>query len=163
MKLREERKDTFLEARLNFDGIWQDALIRNVSNRGVMVQCKLPPPRGAYVEIRRGGYAIVGHVRWQGNHCFGTRAQDAIDLAGLNDQSIRRVPAGGERRSAPRHGPARRVASMRTARQTGGLIELAAFTASLVLVAAYAAVSAHAVLSDPLGKAEEALALHVAD
>lgn len=99
---REERKPTRLLARLNHDGTWSDALILNVSSRGLMAQCDEPPRRGEFIEFRRGGNIIVAQVRWSSDRRFGVLAQDAIDLTALSDDRHRRGPPNLDRRTTPR-------------------------------------------------------------
>ena len=136
MKLREKREDTFLEARLNFDGKWQDVFIRNVSEHGVMIQCRVPPPRGSYVEIRRGCCAIVGHVRWKEGHHCGTRSQDVIDFGELSDDTHRRKPPGPDRRDSPRQSRRDPTANIQRFRETGRLLQLGCLLGAIVTVAA---------------------------
>ena len=149
MKLREKREDTFLEARLNFDGSWQDVLIRNVSAHGVMIQCRAPPPRGSYVEIRRGRYAIVGHVRWNAEHRCGTRSQDVIDLAQLTDDAHCRKPPGPERRHASRPRQAS-LAKLRQSRSTGRFLEFGFLAAGAATVAIFIGTSVADIFSEPV-------------
>ena len=150
MKLREKREDTFLEARLNFDGKWQDVLIRNVSDHGVMVQCRVPPPRGSYIEIRRGRYAIVGHVRWKEGHHCGTRSQDVIDLGELSDDTHRRKPPGPDRREGQRQRHRTPLPDIQRFRETGRLLEFGFLAVAIITVAAFLALSAADVLAEPV-------------
>ena len=157
MKLREKREDSFLEARLNFEGRWQDVLIRNVSKHGAMIQCQVPPPRGSYVEIRRGRYAIVGHVRWNGTNRFGARSQDVIDLGLLEDDSQKRCVSSPERRSALRIAPRRLPTDMRHDREIGRIFEFAVLVVAIAMCTILLAFSLKDVLSIPANAASQAL------
>lgn len=68
---------------MNAGGGELPVMILNVSQRGVLVSSNTPPPRGHYVEIRKGGVVIVGRVAWSGKQAFGVRTQDDIDLPSL--------------------------------------------------------------------------------
>ena len=94
---REPRKPVRVPVRLKDDAGWSDAQILNVSDRGLMAMCAEPPPRGSFVEIRRGGYVMVGHVAWTADDRFGARVRERIVL----DDLLRPVTPG---RTAPRPG-----------------------------------------------------------
>lgn len=70
-----------------------------------MLKCPDPPPRGAFVEVRRKECCIVGHVRWSLGGHFGVRSQEAIDLSALTGDQLARS-RGGERRVIDRSSPA---------------------------------------------------------
>lgn len=80
---REPRKSVRIGVRLKDDAGWSDAHILNVSSRGVMAQCQDPPPRGSYIEIRRGTYMMIGRVAWSGTDRIGIRVREQIDLEDL--------------------------------------------------------------------------------
>lgn len=63
-------------------GLPIDACIRDVSSKGLMIQAKVPPPRGTYVEIITPGQTIVGRVVWGKDMRFGviTRERIHVDL-----------------------------------------------------------------------------------
>lgn len=90
---------------------WGDACILNISTNGLLMQAPAPPPRGAYLELRRGRHAIVARVIWANHHRFGLRTQDLLPVEAIinepescNDELQRSTVNGtaGERRSLPR-------------------------------------------------------------
>ena len=99
-KKREARLPITATVRFRTDHEWASALVRNVSSRGLMATCQPPPVRGAYLEIRRGAYVIVGRVVWSSGDRFGLKAQDTIAAEALTGAVAR--PRSGERRREPR-------------------------------------------------------------
>jgi hypothetical protein len=91
---------------------WTDICIKNMSARGLMAEAATPPPRGSYVEIRRGQQIIIGCVIWAEGGRFGVRAQDRINVDAVVTEprlAIRPAPAtGGAQEAGERRGPARR-------------------------------------------------------
>lgn len=93
-----------IAVRMRVGARWLDARILNISSRGLMLHAEDPPPRGSYLELRRGAHAIVARVMWSGDERVGVMSQDAISA----DQLIRDLPPnsgaviGEERRAAPR-------------------------------------------------------------
>lgn len=84
MKQREPRQRVILPVRLRLDNQWIDAQIRNVSSKGVMLVMKDPPPKGSFIEIRRGTtITIIGQVRWCASDRCGILAQDKINVSYL--------------------------------------------------------------------------------
>jgi len=84
MKQREPRQRVILPVRLRLDNQWIDAQIRNVSSKGVMLVMKDPPPKGSFIEIRRGkDITIIGQVRWCASDRCGILAQDKINVSYL--------------------------------------------------------------------------------
>lgn len=67
-----------IRARLKAADGWHDACIVDLSRRGVGLQAASPPPRGSYVEIRRGDHLLVARVVWSRKHRFGVATQDAV-------------------------------------------------------------------------------------
>ena len=108
-KAREPRQVTCAPARLNSDGRWQDVCIRNISTRGMMVEVQHPPPRGHYLEVRRGAHVIIGRVVWSSGYHVGILSQDKLEIGAIvADLNVpkRRARSTGElveRRNAPRH------------------------------------------------------------
>lgn len=106
-KPREERRGTFLQARLRADNGWSDVTIANVSPRGMLIRSPAPPKRSEIVEIRHRSVCVVGRVMWSRGARCGIRSQDPIDLATLLDKPPAAPPAEtAERRSARRQAPA---------------------------------------------------------
>jgi hypothetical protein len=102
MRPRETRTSVRISVRLASDDGWGDAEVRNVSSRGLMAVSSLPPPRGAYVELRRDNYSIVGRVVWSSGTSFGVQAQQNVSLPDLVRPRARPVTAGKERRAEAR-------------------------------------------------------------
>lgn len=162
-KPREERRNTFLRARLRSEHGWSDVTIANVSSRGLMLQCVAPLQRNCFVEVRHRHITIVGRIVWVGGPKCGVRTQDVIDVAGLLSQRPRQQRKPGEERRAmprtstprPRAAVAERVeASRRFARVFDWAIVMLAGGAA----AAFMAQSAWAALSQPLAQVGTALA-----
>jgi len=80
---REPRKEVRIGVRLKDDAGWSDAQILNVSSRGVMAMCAEPPPRGSYVEIRRGSCVMIGRVAWTGSDRIGVHVRERIAVEDL--------------------------------------------------------------------------------
>jgi hypothetical protein len=60
-----------------------DICVRNISTRGLMIQCAAPPARGAYVEIAFGAISVVGRVAWTNHRRAGIQTREHIDVATL--------------------------------------------------------------------------------
>lgn len=103
LKQREERKALVLSARMFADEGWRDVTVRNVSSRGMMLRCEVPPERNTFVEIRLQKARVVGRVVWSNGAACGINSQDTIDLSDLLSQSPA-VPRKDniERRAQPR-------------------------------------------------------------
>lgn len=54
MKPRELRRKVLISARMRTGASWGDVCLLNLSSRGVLAQAAVPPPKGAYIEVRRG-------------------------------------------------------------------------------------------------------------
>ena len=83
MKQREARQKVAFNVRIRRESRWIDANIRNLSSRGLMLEIKDPPPKGSFIELRRGNVVIVGQVRWADANSCGLRTQDRISVAQL--------------------------------------------------------------------------------
>lgn len=106
-KTREPRKATATPARINSGGKWQDVCIRNISSRGMMIEAQSPPPRGHYLEVRRGEHVIIGRVVWSSGYRVGILSQDRLEVGAIvADAKVpRRIRPSGElaeRRKQPR-------------------------------------------------------------
>ena len=157
-KAREARRETFTPARLNSDGYWQDVCIRNISSRGMMLEVRQPPPRGHYLEVRRGAHVIVGRVVWSSGYRAGILTQDRLDIGAiLADAKVppRRPADSGklvERRKAPRHAERHEQSRfLGRAMEYGSFLMLGAVGAFLAMDVAGAALRA------PLQRVETAL------
>ena len=109
MKPREPRRNVMISARMRDGDAWSDANILNLSSRGLLLCAANPPPRGAYVEVRRGAYVIIGRVIWANADRFGVRAQDALAIDSLIGNASRKGQVANEsagaiveRRARPR-------------------------------------------------------------
>ena len=164
LKPREERRKTYLRARLRTDRGWSDVTIGNVSSRGLLIQCMTPLPRNSFIEVRHRNQCIVGRIVWTHGAKCGVRTQDLVDIAGLLSQAPqkRREP-GEERRAAPR-GRQLRVrprAPEETAaasRRFGRAFDWAIMTLAAGAAGAFMAQAAWAALGAPLAKVTTALA-----
>jgi len=89
LKPREPRRKVLTKARIRIGASWADVCILNISSRGLMVRADAPPPRGTYLELRRGARVIIGRVMWAQQDRFGLSTQDELDV-----ESIIAVPDG---------------------------------------------------------------------
>ena len=150
-----------IDARVRVGASWSDALILNMSSKGLLVRSNQSVARGSYLEIRRGGHVIVARVIWSNSGRFGVQAQDPVPTASLvrdsDDASIRPKPGAAgvqERRAAPRPTQARHERSRHLARAT----EFAAIVLACGFLAVFAGNLIIEVVAKPLGAAQEALA-----
>lgn len=97
-----------ITARLRAGASWSDALILNMSNRGLLVRSEQSPSRGSYLEICRGSHVIIARVIWSRSDRFGVQTQDPVPAASLirDPDAIASAEPGidkiGERRAASR-------------------------------------------------------------
>lgn len=82
-KSREPREPVILPVRIRMDTGWVNATIRNVSTKGMKLEMPSPPPKGSFIEIRRGQVVVVGQVRWVEQGCCGLLAQGRVPVAQL--------------------------------------------------------------------------------
>lgn len=92
-KSREPREPVILPVRIRMDSGWINATIRNVSTKGMKLEMPSPPPKGSYVEIRRGPVVVVGQVRWVEQGCCGLLAQGRVPVAQLKGAPLPGTPA----------------------------------------------------------------------
>lgn len=161
MKPREARRKVMIKARMRAGAAWSDALILNLSSRGMLVRADQSLSRGSYLEIRRGPHVIVARVIWARSGRLGVQTQDPLPAEDLiSDSSSAAAPARAantgfqDRRAAPRRAEARHESSRRQAR-------VAEFTAIVMLCGIFAAViggSVVEVVAKPLEQAKAALA-----
>jgi hypothetical protein len=83
---------------------WDDISILDISSRGMCLRGRQVPPRGAYVELRRGRHKIVARVVWAIDQKFGVVAQDLIVIDAVISDPDRAPtnPPAVERRANPR-------------------------------------------------------------
>ena len=158
-KAREPRRDTVTPARVNSGGEWQDACILNISSSGMMLQAGKPPPRGHYLEVRRGSYVMIGRVVWSKDYYCGVQLQDPlkVDQIVAEVRSIRRAPADDgmlpERRRIPRPEVERHERS----RWVSRAVEHGAFAIAGATAAVLVMQGVGAALAQPLQHVEAAL------
>lgn len=157
MKPREPRLKVLVRARIKVGAGWHDGCILNVSSRGLMMQAAEPPPRGSYLEIRRGALVIVARVMWAKNHRFGVKSQDKLPVdAIVSDVEVPIVGEGvrvGDRRSAHRVG----LSAEDSARHRGRLIEIGFAATLAVALAGFAATEVYGMLASPMATVTAAL------
>jgi hypothetical protein len=103
---------------------WSEVCIVNISPRGLQLQSAEPPPRGAFLEVRRGSHTIIATVAWAKQHRFGVRTQDTLPvdeiIAGVTAAVAPSNDTGSaeriERRSQPRPSGERHETNRRRAR-----------------------------------------------
>ena len=96
LKPRDPRRKVMINARMRVGASWNDVCILNISPRGLSMQAAAPPPRGTYLEIRRGTHEIMACVMWANHHRFGVRTQDLLIIEDIIHQPNRTAtaPAG---------------------------------------------------------------------
>ena len=161
MKAREERRKVLIKTRMCVGATWGDAAVLNISSRGLLLSAGSPsPPRGSYLEVRRGPHIVVGRVIWSDGQCFGVKAQDPIAVDAFVSN---RQPQGGPAEADPA-GPVERRAVRRPeqrherSRQLGRAMQFACL-AILGATAAFVAFgSVGRVFAKPLASVEAILA-----
>ncbi len=142
---------------------WSDVTICNLSSRGLMARCENAPPRGAFIEVRRGASCIVGQVRWSHGTFFGVQARERIDIPSVIEPTAREKAPNEERRSLPRddaaaRGKARTVRTEEQSRRWAHMFEWLTIAAIGIGLAALVASEVYSVFSAPLTEVREALA-----
>lgn len=161
-KPREPRRVVLVACRMRYDNGWADLTVCNLSSRGLMAKCADPPPRGTFVEVRRGGVCVIGQVRWSYAGHLGIRAQEQIDVDGLLGQAPAKAAGTRERREGPRgDGPGRpretSTALAERSRRWGRLFDWAVVTAVVIGAAGLLVSQVHSALSAPFGQVRAAL------
>lgn len=156
MKAREARQSVSFPVRIRKDAGWTDACIRNVSSRGCMLQMDAPPPRGSFLEVRRGTVVIVGQVRWAESDRCGLRTQDRISAALLNAayNNVDAARAGGavpaDRRASVRVLSPEEVAER--SRMKSALFQRVVLITGVVVAALFLATLLFDVLNRPMAQ-----------
>ena len=151
VKTREPRRTVFVPARMRVGSAWSDVCIRNVSSRGMMLQSDSPPPRGSYVEVRRGTQVVIGRAVWVGGRALGVRTQDRVPIEAIvNEPRRTAAPSEGERR-ADRDRTAAVDAAKRAARSQrfASAFQFAVIAVAGLGAAGLAATKVYEVLSRP--------------
>jgi len=83
---------------------WNDVSIVDISSRGLALHAADPPPRGSYLEVRRGRHVIVARVVWAQQQKLGLRRQDPLAIDAIISEpdgaKARAVADGNGRRAA---------------------------------------------------------------
>ena len=155
---REPRHDVDLPARLRGDESWSDVCIRNVSSRGLMLLIDNPPPRGTYIEVRRGSAVVIGRVMWTGDGRCGLRTRNRISVAELTlaNAAPRDVKAGGGDRRAQARTHRPDEAAARSA-ALGRTMQFAATIALILAAGGFIAHSSYGLLAKPSAAIARAL------
>lgn len=158
MKPREKRIPVQVPARLRHQSGWSDAIVLNMSSKGLMFSSSVPIQRGEYVELRRGPYVIVARVAWASGTSCGAQSQDRLPIEEIVQlrSPARRASPTAERRRAPRPTSEKHAES----RWAGQLIERSALGMVAVIVAVLISNSIYALLSEPLESVIASLAVN---
>lgn len=162
-KPREPRRAVLVTCRMRYDNGWADLTVCNLSLHGLMARCADPPPRGTFVEVRRGAVCVVGQVRWAYAGRLGIRAQDQIDIDGLlGDAPAAKNTHASERRQGPRGndgGPPKETSAAlaERSRKWGRMFDWAVMTAVVIGAAGLLVTQVHSILSAPLDQIRAAL------
>lgn len=154
MKNREPRTPVSVPARYRHGAQWKDAVICNLSPRGLMFRCDVPMQRGDFLELRRGGHVIVAQVMWSDDGACGARSQDLLPIDDIvHCRPARRIANFGERRAEPRTSAQQAERS----RRVGKLAEFAIIGAVGIVSAAGIAQAVYTTLSTPMQTVRAAL------
>ena len=161
VKPREPRRNVMIQARMRAGALWSDALILNMSSKGLLVRSDQSPNRGSYLEIRRGAYVIVARVVWSSAGRFGVQTQDMVpaerlisDPDATGAQAVSPEARKQERRAEPRSVESRHDNS----RQMARAFEFTAISFVGALVAILIGSAMAKVVAKPLHAAQSALA-----
>lgn len=150
-----------IKARMRAGATWGDALILNLSSRGMLVRADQPLGRGSYLEIRLGSHVIVVWVVWSRSGRLGVQTQDLVPADSLmSDPSGTAAPrapghaSGQERRAAPRSTALRHESN----RQKARVAEFAVIAAVCGIAALLIAIAGIEIVAKPLAEAQAALA-----
>ena len=144
---------------------WADIVIRNISSRGLLVEGTSPPPRGTFLELRRGRHVIVARVAWSGEGRFGVQTQAPLAVDAIVGESNGAASGQGaatfpafERRSASRELASRRIAeSSERSRTLARVTQFAATLAFGLSTIAFGGAVLAETLSAPLAQVSEQL------
>lgn len=142
-----------IRARLRDSRRIRDICILDVSARGFLATAGTPPPRGEFVEINIGPAALIGQVRWAGEHRFGIGLQDRIDVGAISQGKYSDFRARVTRMQEREKGHERRLEV--AAERSGRLARLANWALAAIACGAAALYLADAV-GDNLGSLDKA-------
>lgn len=86
-KPREARRKVRIPVRILANEAWADMCLLDVSSRGLLIEGGAPPPRGTYVEVRRGRHVIVARVVWSERQRFGVHTQDRVAVGAITGEA----------------------------------------------------------------------------
>lgn len=155
MTKREHRKRVRIRTEMRVDGRRCEAIICNVSSRGLMLSAEEPPSRGTYVEISRQGVVTVGRVVWVDNGRFGVRTREKLNVDAMAHKpsekrcmELESTNAAGAARQVRTFGRAR-IDHIHQAERSSWLaarMQFVSIGASVAAVAAVGALIAYALL-----------------
>jgi hypothetical protein len=160
---RDNRKSVRISVRVRTNDGWIDAVVRNVSDRGMMLHSLEPLRRNQFVEITRGRHRLVGRIVWNSETASGLHAREPVDLKGLlGEPEASPAPDGLDRRARPRSETTQRVVptaeQAEASRFMGRAFEFVFLLAAVSCVAGLAAVSIGEAFAKPLEHVQGALA-----
>lgn len=165
-RTREMRRPVNIGARMRKDAGWSDAVVRDISTRGVMAICSAPPMRGEFVELRCGSQVIVAQVVWARQGRFGARVRERLDLAdfvpGLRPSTPPRPVARHQAARFQVIKPERRsiAEQAEASRRTARVFEFAAMGLAGTAFALVVASTAYQALAVPLSAINAAFSSH---
>ena len=165
LRQREQRIDVTIPSRMRVDDSWIDVCIRNISPHGLLVAVANPPPRGNYVEIRRGTQIIVARSMWTDGQYCGLRAQELLPVQQIiAEPRLSRRPAvavvataADRRRDDCRTGAAAIADREIRSRRFAAAFQFAVFAVVALGVSGWAAMSVYRSLAAPIATVEHAL------
>ncbi len=83
---RQKRTTVWLLGHIKSGGGKQKVHIRDLSERGALLECDVPPRVGSEIVLSYGDFELPARVAWTGNFCAGIEFATAIDLEALADQ-----------------------------------------------------------------------------
>ena len=148
-----------LRVRMRSDAGWSDAVVRNVSRRGMLIAANEPIKPGTYIEIRRLHHIIIARTMWSAKGRIGARTQDPIDVEGLIAAAAGLQNPGAPAVARPAHAPDRRSADRaKQSRDHGARLQFVALICAGAFVAFLIAAQVSASLSAPFEQVRLALA-----
>ncbi|HYZ47882.1 MAG TPA: PilZ domain-containing protein [Sphingomonas sp.] len=150
LKTRDPRLSVLVPAQLRAGSGWAAAWVHNVSRRGMMLSCAMPPELGSFIEIRLDEACYAAKIVWVRDQRFGVRTREAVQLAA--DAAAALAP--GTKAAGSRKSPDQKWAD---ARATGRLVEFTAAAAIGALLAAAAAALSWYTLASVVAKIEQQL------
>lgn len=79
----DSRMTAMLPARMRDAQTTRDVKVGDLSPKGMLVVCGIPPERGAIVEIVVNGHHLAGEVRWVSGRRIGLRMRERVPVADI--------------------------------------------------------------------------------